>query len=164
MPKCTILVGVPASGKSTWLRTKYGEYGTYVASTDNIIEEIASSYGMTYNEGFKELIGFADKVMWRMITTCMMRQLDFTIDRTNLTAKSRKKFIDKLKLHRYEIECVVFPEVGSKALSHEEWKRRLNSRPGKTIPQEALDRMVNSYEIPLMSEGFSNIIFIENNY
>jgi predicted kinase len=159
-----MLVGAPASGKSTWLRTKYGEYGTYVASTDNIIEEIASSYGMTYNEGFKELIGFADKVMWRMITTCMMRQLDFTIDRTNLTAKSRKKFIDKLKLHRYEIECVVFPEVGSKALSHEEWKRRLNSRPGKTIPQEALDRMVNSYEIPLMSEGFSNIIFIENNY
>ncbi len=154
MPKCIMLVGVPASGKSTWLRTKYGEYGTYVASTDNIIEEIASSYGMTYNEGFKELIGFADKVMWRMITTCMMHQLDFTIDRTNLTAKSRKKFIQKLKLHHYDIECVVFhtPEP-------EEWKRRLDSRPGKTIPQEALDRMVDSYEIPLMSEGFTSITF-----
>ena len=154
MPKCIMLVGVPASGKSTWLRTKYGEYGTYVASTDNIIEEIASSYGMTYDEGFKELIGFADKVMWRMITTCMMRQLDFTIDRTNLTAKSRAKFIQKLKLHRYEIECVVFPTP-----EPEEWKRRLDSRSGKTIPQEVLDRMVDSYEMPLMSEGFTSITY-----
>jgi tRNA uridine 5-carbamoylmethylation protein Kti12 len=89
-----------------------------------------------------------------------MRGSDFIIDRTNLTAKSRAKFIQKLKLHRYEIDCVVFPEVGSEALSHEEWKRRLNSRQGKTIPQEVLDRMINSYEIPLKSEGFDNIIFI----
>ena len=155
MPKCIMLVGVPGSGKSTWLCTKYAEYGTYVASTDNIIEEVASSYGMTYDEGFKELIGFADKVMWRMITTCMMRGLDFTIDRTNLTAKSRAKFIQKLKLHRYEIECVVFPTP-----EPEEWKRRLDSRSGKTIPQEVLDRMVDSYEMPLMSEGFSSITFV----
>ena len=166
MPKCTMLVGVPASGKSTWHHIKYGDYdkNDYIASTDMIIQDIASNYGMTYNEGFKELISFAEKVMWRQITSYLMRGSDFIIDRTNLTAKARKKFIDKLKLHRYEIECVVFPEVGSKALSHEEWKRRLNSRHGKSIPQEALDRMVNSYEIPLMSEGFSNIIFIENNY
>jgi predicted kinase len=160
MPKCTILVGVPASGKSTWHRIKFGDYSTNVASTDKIIETVASSYGMTYDEGFKELIQFAEKIMWRQITAYLMRGSDFIIDRTNLSAKSRAKFIQKLKLHRYEIEAVVFPEVGSEALSKEEWKRRLNSRAGKTIPQEALDRMINSYEIPLKSEGFDNIIFI----
>jgi predicted kinase len=154
MPKCTILVGVPGSGKSTWHRIKYGDYATNVASTDKIIEDVASDYGMTYNEGFKELIGFAEKTMWRQITSYQMRGLDFIIDRTNLSAKSRAKFIQKLKLHRYEIECVVFqtPEP-------EEWKRRLDSRPGKTIPQEALDRMVDSYEMPLMSEGFTRITY-----
>jgi predicted kinase len=160
MPKCIILVGVPASGKSTWHRNKFGEYPPAVASTDKIIEAVASSYGMTYNEGFKGLIQFAEQIMWRQITTCLMRGADFIIDRTNLTAKSRAKFIQKLKLHRYEIEAVVFPEVGSEALSKEEWKRRLDSRPGKTIPQEVLDQMVDSYEIPLESEGFSKITFI----
>jgi len=98
MPKCTILVGVPGSGKSTWLDNKYGVFCN-VASTDNIITRIASDYGMTYDEGFKELIGFADKIMWRQITSYQMRGMDFIIDRTNLNAKSRKKFIDKLKLH-----------------------------------------------------------------
>ena len=159
MPKCIMLVGVPASGKSTWTFNKFGTMAN-VASTDKIIEEVASDYGMTYNEGFNELIQFAEKVMWRQIMSYQMRGADFIIDRTNLTAKARKRFIQKLKLHRYEIDCVVFPEVGSEALSHEEWKRRLNSRQGKSIPQEVLDRMINSYEIPLKSEGFDNIIFI----
>lgn len=158
MPKCTILVGVPASGKSTWRWVN--KTGMLTASTDMIIENVSRDHGMTYNEGFKDLIGFAEKIMWRRITLALMHQQDFVIDRTNLTAKSRAKFIQKLKLHRYEIECVVFPEVGSEALSKEEWKRRLESRPGKTIPQEALDRMVNSYEIPLMSEGFTRITFM----
>jgi len=160
MPKCIILVGVPASGKSTWHRNRYGEHPMPVASTDKIIEEVASSYGMTYDEGFKGLIQFAEIIMWRQITSCLMGGRNFIIDRTNLTAKSRAKFIQKLKLHRYEIEAVVFPEVGSEALPKEEWKRRLSSRPGKTIPQEALDRMIDSYEIPLMSEGFDKITML----
>lgn len=132
-----------------------------VASTDKIIEQVAGNYGMTYDEGFKDIIGLAEKIMWRQITKYLIRGNDFIIDRTNLSAKSRKKFIDKLKLHGgYEIECIVFPEVGSEALPEDEWKRRLDSRPGKNIPQEALDRMVDSYEIPLMSEGFTNITFL----
>lgn len=153
MPKCTILVGVPASGKSTWLQEHMPMAN--VMSTDIVIENVAKSYGMTYNEGFKDLISFADKVMWRHITLAHMRQEDYVIDRTNLTAKSRAKFIQKLKLHSYEIECVVFPTP-----EPEEWKRRLDSRPGKTIPQEVLDRMVDSYEMPLMSEGFTKITYV----
>ena len=153
MPKCTILVGVPASGKSTWLQEHMPMAN--VMSTDIVIENVAKSYGMTYNEGFKDLIGFADKVMWRHITLAHMRQEDYVIDRTNLTAKSRAKFIQKLKLHRYEIECVVFPTP-----EPEEWKRRLDSRPGKAIPQEVLDRMVDSYEMPLMNEGFTKITYV----
>ena len=158
MPKCTILVGVPASGKSTWIQEHMPMAN--IMSTDIVIENVARSYSMTYNEGFKDLISFAEKVMWRHITWSIAEQVDFVIDRTNLTAKSRAKFIQKLALHRYEIEAIVFPEVGSEALSKEEWKRRLDSRPGKTIPQEALDRMIDSYEIPLMSEGFDKITFV----
>ena len=155
MSKCIILVGVPGSGKSTWHRNKFGEWPPTVASTDKIIEEVASSYGMTYDQGFKGLIQFAEIIMWRQITSCLMRGGDFIIDRTNLTVKARAKFIQKLKLHRYDIQCVVFPTP-----EPEEWKRRLDSRPGKTIPQESLDRMVASYQVPTEEEGFSKITFM----
>ncbi len=158
MPKCTMLVGVPASGKSTWVQEHMPMAN--VMSTDIVIENVARSYGMTYDEGFKELISFADKVMWRHITWSIAEQVDFVIDRTNLSAKSRKKFIDKLKLHRFDIECVVFPMPGTEKLSTEEWNRRLASRQGKTIPNYVLDSMIKNYEIPLPSEGFEKITFI----
>jgi len=154
-----MLVGVPASGKSTWRVTRLGGFGIEL-STDDIIERLADRWGFTYNEIFKDTISFAEKVMKRDFIEAAERDVDVIIDRTNLTAKSRRKWIEMLKLYQYEIDCVVFPEVGSEALSHEEWKRRLNSRQGKSIPQEVLDRMINSYEIPLKSEGFDNIIFI----
>lgn len=151
MPKCTILVGVPGSGKSTWLRS---QYNYYVASTDNIIEQIAGGFDMTYNEGFKDLINFAEKVMWKELETFAKMGWNIAIDRTNLTAKSRKRFIDFLKPYGYEFDAVVFqtPEA-------EEWKRRLD-RPGKTIPPHVLESMADNFEIPLMSEGFAKITFI----
>lgn len=154
MPKCTILVGVPASGKSTWLiknRTK----GAWIVSTDNIINGLADEYGFTYDQIFKETIRFADMAMVARMMFAAQEGYDLYIDRTNMSARSRKQFIDKLKKYGYEFECVVFqtPEP-------EEWKRRLDSRPGKTIPQEVLDRMVDSYEMPLMSEGFTKITYV----
>ncbi len=153
MPKCTILVGVPASGKSTWLEDK--DWRAKIISTDDIIEELARVYGFTYDQAFSNLVKFAEQVMWSYIKTAAENGDPIYIDRTNMTARARKKFIDFLKPFGYEFECVVFPTP-----EPEEWMRRLDSRPGKTIPQEVLDRMVDSYEMPLMSEGFTKITYV----
>lgn len=160
MPKCTLLVGVPGSGKSTWINKQKFLDNTWIISTDNTIEAIASMCGMTYDQCFSDLIKFADKVMWADLKQAAENGERIYIDRTNLSEKSRKRFVNFLKPYGYEIECVVFPEVGSESFSKEEWQRRLDSRSGKTIPQEVLNSMVNNYEIPLMSEGFSKIIFV----
>lgn len=157
MPKCTILVGVPASGKSTWLASQEYIEDQYIASTDDIIEAIASAFGMTYNEGFKDLISFAEKAMWKELSVFAEDGERIYIDRTNLTAKSRKKFIDFLKPFGYEFEAVVFPLPGTVEFSEEEWFRRLDSRQGKTIPNAVLASMVNSAEMPSEEEGFTKI-------
>ena len=160
MPKCTLLVGVPGSGKSTWLNEQKFLDNTWIISTDNTIEAIASMCGMTYDQCFSDLIKFADKVMWADLKQAAENGERIYIDRTNLSAKSRAKFIQKLKLHGYEIECVVFPFPGSADLPREEWFQRLMNRPGKTIPPQVLDSMVYNYEMPLESEGFSKITYI----
>lgn len=158
MPKCTILVGVPASGKSTWIQEQNLFGDEWIISTDNIIEEITAGYGMSYNQGFSELIKFAEKVMWSDIKMAADAEDMIYIDRTNMSAKSRKKFIDFLKPYGYVFEAVDF-ETPEK----DEWERRLNSRLGKIIPKDVLESMVDTYEMPLKSEGFKKIIFIKNN-
>lgn len=154
MPKCTILVGVPGSGKSTWLLEQEYIEDQYIASTDGIIESIGIAFNMTYDEGFKDLIKFAEKVMWKELAAFAEDGERIYIDRTNLSVKSRKRFIDFLKPYGYEFDAVVFetPE-------EEEWKRRLN-RPGKTIPPHVLESMADNYEMPLMSEGFTKITYV----
>lgn len=154
MPKCTILVGVPASGKSTWLAENMTDR-SHIVSTDRVIDGLASIYGFTYNEIFRETIRFADMVMVKWMMGAVEEDYDLYIDRTNMSAKSRAQFINKLKKYGYEFECVVFPTP-----EPEEWKRRLDSRPGKTIPQEAIDRMVKGYDVPTEKEGFKKITFL----
>lgn len=156
MPKCTILVGVPASGKSTWF-TKNKTASMAPISTDNIIEFMGSLFGFTYDQIFKDSISLAEKIMWKRLEWNAERSNDVVIDRTNLTAKSRKKFIDYLKPYGYEFEAVVFPLPGTIEFSEEEWFRRLDSRQGKTIPNAVLASMVNSAQMPSEEEGFTKI-------
>ena len=156
MPKCTLLVGVPASGKSTWYdKNKTAE--SVVISTDNIIEFMGSLFGFTYDQIFKDSISLAEKIMWKRLEWNAERSNDVVIDRTNLTIKSRKKFIDYLKSYGYEFEAVVFPWPGTDEFPEEEWFRRLDSRQGKTIPNPVLASMVNSAERPTEEEGFTKI-------
>ena len=60
MPTIYMLIGVPASGKSTWVEQNKGN--ALVISTDNLIEAYAANLGKTYNEVFKEQIKIATKI------------------------------------------------------------------------------------------------------
>jgi predicted kinase len=147
-----MLVGVPGSGKSTWLEDGYTE-GYEVISTDDVIDYVSFLYGMTYDEAFPDLIKFAEKAMWKSLESALALKQDVIIDRTNLTANSRRKFFRFLE--GYEFEAIVF-ETPDK----HEWERRLNSRPGKTIPKRVLDSMLANMELPTEEEGFSKCLTI----
>lgn len=155
MPKAYILIGLPGVGKSTWVEDHlyFNKELTYVVSSDNIIEDIATTYGKTYNQAFASLIEFADKTSFELFNKYVGVEANIIVDRTNLTKKGRKRFLDILKKNGYEIEAVVFEKPDDK-----EWTRRLNDRPGKSIPSEVLDRMEKSFQYPEIEEGFDRIL------
>jgi predicted kinase len=151
-----MLVGAPASGKSTWIEKEFqGE--CHVVSTDKIIDEIAFETGRTYDQVFSTYMKVAEKMMWEEFDKYVGDGYSpIVVDRTNMSVKSRRKFFERLKNfhlnHGYEIEAVVF-----KTPEETEWNRRLNSRVGKTIPQHVLESMVKSYEQPRLTEGFTKV-------
>ena len=148
MSKFYMLIGVPASGKSTW-RAEHGGDAD-VISTDDIIEQTAQASGRTYNEAFKENIKFATEIANSRAKHAFATGNDVIWDQTNLTPKSRKPKLAMVP-DEYEKIAVVFltPDEA-------EWQRRLD-RPGKSIPQNILMGMRDSMVFPDPEEGFDRI-------
>jgi len=50
--KMFVLVGPPSVGKSTWINKTFGQNRPYVINRDDIVEDVASEYGWTYDDMF----------------------------------------------------------------------------------------------------------------
>jgi predicted kinase len=150
MPKCYQLIGVPGSGKSTWVSNQDWINDCIVVSTDKFVEEYAQSVGKTYSEVFIDYMPTAVDLMAQEVVAAREAGRDVLWDQTSTTVKSRaKKFA---MLPDYYHIAVVFQTP-----SRIELKRRLDSRPGKEIPDAVVEGMLTSWEEPTEEEGFKEL-------
>jgi predicted kinase len=150
MPKCYQLVGVPGSGKSTWIQRQSWAANCAIVSTDRWVDEYATEVGKTYSEVFDFFMPRAVKLMAREVEVARELGRDIIWDQTSTTEASRRK---KFKmLPNYDHIAVVFPTPAT-----DELKRRLSQRVGKNIPWGVISRMINDFEMPHESEGFVEI-------
>jgi predicted kinase len=152
MNKLYVLVGVPAAGKSTWIKNQVWAKDIPVVSTDRFVEAYAKEQGKTYSEVFKEYMPIAVKLMANQALICQANNLDVIWDQTSTTVATRAKKIRMLPKY-YKI-AVVF-----KTPPTAELERRLASRPGKEIPWEIVSSMAQQLEAepPTKEEGFDEI-------
>ena len=149
-PFAILLVGLPGSGKSTYRNKLTSSIVCSVASSDDYLDFIAERNGMTYNEVFQSFVKEADQHFRAQIALASERRENVIIDRTNLSKKTRANIINALK-KTHDITAVVFE------ISDEDLTINLDSRPGKTIPLDIVNRMKYTYTVPELSEGFGHI-------
>ena len=154
MPKCYQLIGVPGSGKSTWVKNQDWSSDCVVVSTDEFVEDYAKEVGSTYNEVFDDYMPTAVNLMAEKVVRAREAGKDIIWDQTSMSIKSRKRKFNMLK--NYEHIAVVF-----KTPEKEELARRLASRPGKNIPDYVMRSMIDNYDVPTEDEGFSQIWYAE---
>ena len=149
-PKLYVLVGVPGAGKSTWIANQEWAKDCVIVSTDNLVDAHAAASGKTYSEVFKEYMPTAVKLMSDQVVAARKKKVDIIWDQTSVSVGSRKK---KLKmLPNYYKIAVVFPTPDA-----EELQRRLDSRPGKNIPKQAMNSMIANFVMPVEEEGFDEV-------
>jgi len=155
MSKCYQLVGVPASGKSTWIKNQTWALGLTIVSTDTFVEDYARSVGKTYSEVFKDYMPKAVDLMAEQVINARKQGHDIIWDQTSTSIASRERKFNMLP--DYEHIAVVF-----KTPEKAELERRLASRPGKTIPLDVVEQMAFdlTMEPPTEDEGFSEIWYV----
>jgi len=153
MPVLYMLVGVPASGKSTWVK-KHQNSNTLVASSDDFIEKQAERLGSTYNDVFNDYVKAGNTHAIETARKAFSDKMDLIWDQTNLTKNGRR---NKLKMvpKDYKKIAVFFSIPHMDVL-----KKRLASRPGKNIPDYVMNSMIKTIEKPSKDEGFDDVITV----
>ena len=150
MAKCYQLIGVPGSGKSTWIESQDWALTCARVSTDKWVEIYAKEVGRTYSEVFDAFMPTAVDLMAKEVVAAREIGRDIIWDQTSTTVKSRARKFNMLP--DYEHIAVVF-----KTPEADELARRLASREGKNIPDHVMRSMIKGFEMPDEAEGFKEI-------
>ena len=158
------LVGLPATGKSTFLESlkKSADFNEvardpFVFSTDAMIHSLAEEEGTTYNQSFDDLYLRAEKIMFDLLAKAIEDGRDIIIDRTNLTVKSRKRFINRFSKEMAIMAIVMDWDL----ISDVEIHTRMEKRNTHKVPMNIIASMRASATKPTLDEGFDQIVICD---
>jgi predicted kinase len=142
-PRIVLLVGLPGSGKSTWVSGRTG-----VLSSDSLREVLA-------DDATDQTIHAR---VFRVLRYLLKNRLELKrpityIDATSLTPKERQPYIKLAKQCGSEIEAIFFdvPVI--------ECQRR-NRQRSRIVPDDVIERMAPKLVPPRVVEGFSRVTVI----
>lgn len=162
-----ILVGMPYSGKSTYIKSRFKH--TYdqaepninqdlwhIISTDYLIDQMCHRDETTYHDGFDKYIKQANLIYNSRLNAAIKLNRDIIVDRTNITTVRRIELIKKIRSNNSTtvIQAIVFqPEM-----SLDCWMSRISQRPERVVPFNVLKNMAAQFQYPEIDEGFDDIM------
>jgi predicted kinase len=153
MNKIEVLIGMIASGKSTYCRKRAKE-GAIIVNDDALVTLLHGGDYTLYTQDLKKLYKSIDI---NIVTMALSIGLDVVIDKTNLTKSTRQRYISLG-------ECLEVPIVGiifKKELAEVHAKRRFESDSRGHIYEKWL-KVAKEHERlwqePDISEGFSQLL------
>jgi predicted kinase len=141
--KVIMLAGLPASGKNSWVSKHYPTWD--VASYDDARSELKLKHGE--NEGLVIQFVLAKVKQW------LRTKQPFIWNATHLSQEVRQKALDLLYAYHANVE-IVYLEQPEKELY------RRNSARDTTLPNKAIQRLLNKWEVPLPTEAHKVSYFI----
>jgi predicted kinase len=161
-PVVVIMVGLPASGKSTAraLAVKSGaSANSYQYSTDDIVDRWAAEQNLNYDDVWSANIKAATALADAEVKLAIQNKQGVLWDQTNMSAKKRLNIVKKFGVeYRKECICMLPPFEPQQQL---ELERRLADRPGKNIPKFIMKNMLTSFVLPDVAEGFDRVMFFD---
>lgn len=145
MNKFICMVGLPASGKSTYAQALSEQYNATICSSDHIREELFNDVNdQSHNaDVFKEL--------YRRIKNYLQNGQSVIMDSTNISYKRRMALLQELKNIPCEKICVLMATPYQECLKN-------NANRERVVPEEVIERMYKNFNIPFFYEGWNQIM------
>lgn len=168
-----VLIGVPASGKSTYLKGLREKHpNLHLVSRDMYVDQYANMFGQTYDQAFTEFAKQIDQTYKEHIRLLNDRITNkdnaptyIVFDKTNLHSHVRDREFGFYQSNGYKLTYTFFekPETQEEI---NKWFDRMRSREGKTIPTGVMWRMYEDYvdTVPKDAKIKPNTIVRINNW
>jgi predicted kinase len=147
-PEFIMVVGLPGSGKSTYIDKYYSKYKVH--SSDSIREELS---GDVTNQDI-------NKKVFNLLHTRVKEDLSNGIsccyDATNINWKRRKSFLQELNKIDCWKYCIVIATPFEMCLEQ-------NDNRDRKVPYEVIERMYTNFDIPWYNEGWDSIFIAYTN-
>lgn len=146
----TIMVGLPAGGKSTYIDQNASE-DSFIVSRDRIVEDLGD--GTTYSEKWnsanqKEV----DEVLQEVFKQAK-KESEVFVDMTHLSSKSRRRTLSHFGKD-WKKKCVIMLPSLSKLANNSEERKNIT---GKFVSDSVVLDMMSRFTAPTYGEGFDEI-------
>ena len=147
-----MMMGIPGSGKSTYIQNHLMSETTIVLSSDEIREEL---YGDVSNQNHNDEVF---KLLYSRINMYLNNENveRIVFDATNINKKRRINFIKYIKSIAtvpLDINCIYMAVPFATCVER-------NSKRDRVVPIEVLERMHLQLSIPTLDENFDTITFV----
>lgn len=139
-----LIVGAPASGKSTWSKAFAQKVGAVYVSTDELRAKLGKG------EGDQSINAQVFAVATQKVQRSLAQGKHVVVDATNIDRGARRTFIKPAEEHGAYKIAVAFE------VSREELLRR-DAERARHVGQEVIDRYINDYRRPDETE-FDKVI------
>lgn len=148
MSKVFMMVGLPASGKSTYAKELSEKESAIILSSDDLRVELYRDVNHQDNNGelFQEL--------YRRAKQHLINGQNVIVDATNISSKRRIHFINEFK--QFEKECVYVSTSYDNCLFNDKKRER-------TVGKHVIDRMYKQLQIPFVEEGWNKVLYYHTN-
>ncbi|MDO8414740.1 MAG: AAA family ATPase [Agitococcus sp.] len=136
--KVTVMCGLPASGKNTWVAAH--RKGLPIVSFDDAREELGLRHGKTEGVVAHHAVDKAKDLL--------RAKAPFVWNATHLSQSMRDKTLDLLFAYSAEVELVYLERPRAELL-------RRNTRRDTSLTNKALEAMLHKWELPLPTETHS---------
>lgn len=152
-----MMVGIPYSGKTTYIKNDPELSKLERVSSDDIVMSMCEGAGLSYDKGFKQFIKMASNMASNRADALMSYEKNFILDFTNMSKSSRKPWLLRARKNHYKVVAIVFPP---ESMSDEELQRRIEGRPEQKVSMSVIEDMRSRYEVPSQDEMIDEIIMV----